>query len=160
MIKADELHEFRPQVRFPNGEGITLSTVQDAITECAANMGIPVAFKSDQVKSGGMFNSTVDDCIILYHPEHEKDYYRFCVRVKHQGKYAFVTINDIGHSKQIGKARVAEFSKEDRKGKDLSYKVGSILSSAVLAAGRNAQKLEEEQMYYQCISDIFDEIVS
>lgn len=32
MIKADELREFRPTVRYQNGEGITLSTVQEAMT--------------------------------------------------------------------------------------------------------------------------------
>ena len=44
MIKIDELREFRPQVRYQNGNGITLITVQDAIKDCAMNMGIPIAF--------------------------------------------------------------------------------------------------------------------
>lgn len=82
MIKADELREFRPVVRYQNGEGITLSTVQEAIKDCAMKMGIPVAFTSDQVKSGGLFNSSVEDCIVMYHPQHERDYFRFCIRVK------------------------------------------------------------------------------
>ena len=30
----------------------------------------------------------------MYHPEHERDYFKFCIRVKRQGTYAFVTIND------------------------------------------------------------------
>ena len=63
MIKIDELREFRPQVRYQNGNGITLITVQDAIKDCAMNMGIPIAFKYDKVKLGGLFNSSVDDCL-------------------------------------------------------------------------------------------------
>ena len=108
MIKADELREFRPVVRYRDGNQITLQTVQEAIKDCAQGMGIPVAFYTDQVKSGGMFNKTIEDCIVLYHPEHQYDYFKICVRV----------------------------------------------------IGRSKSKLEEEQNYYACIIDIFDEIVS
>lgn len=55
MIKADELREFRPVVRYRDGSNITLQTVQEALKDCAQGMGIPVAFYNDQVKSGGMF---------------------------------------------------------------------------------------------------------
>jgi len=160
MIKADELREFRPQVRYPNGEGITLSTVQDAIKDCAMKMGIPVAFRGDQVKSGGLFNSSVEDCIVMYHPEHERDYFKFCIRVKRQGSYAFVMVNDFGQSKQMNKANTAEFMKQDRKGQSMSYKVGSMIGQGLRTLGKSSQKLEEENMYYQCVFDIFDEIVS
>jgi len=160
MIKADELREFRPQVRYQNGEGITLGTVQDAIKDCADKMGIPVAFENDQVKSGGLFNSSVEDCIVMYHPDHRSDYFRFCIRVKRQGVYAFVSINDFGKSSQMAKADRAEFAKADRQGKSMSYKVGSMIGQGLMNIGKSKQKLEEEQMYYQCVFDIFDEIVS
>lgn len=160
MIKADELREFRPQVRYQNGEGITLSTVQEAIKDCAMKLGIPVAFRGDQVKSGGLFNSSVEDCVVMYHPEHERDYFKFCIRVKRQGVYAFVMVNDFGQSKQMNKANTAEFMKQDRKGQSMSYKVGSMIGQGLRTLGKSSQKLEEENMYYQCVFDIFDEIVS
>lgn len=160
MIKADELRDFRPGVRVRDGSSITLESVKSAIEECAQGMGIPVAFYSEQVKAGGFFNSTVEDCIVVYHPDHQNDYFKFCIRVSHQGTYAFVTVNDFGQSKQIGKAAHAEAAKEDRKGKSMSYKVGSMIGSGIATLGRNKQKLEEEQMYYHCISDIFDDLMS
>ena len=160
MIKADELREFRPQVRYQNGEEITLNTVQDAIKDCAMKMGIPVAFRGDQVKSGGLFNSSVEDCLVMYHPEYERDYFKFCIRVKRQGVYAFVSINDFGKSKQMNKAIYAESYKADRKGQPMSYKVGSMIGQGIMTLGRSKAKLEEEQNYYQCVFDIFDEIVS
>ncbi len=159
MIKADELREFRPQVRYQNGEGITLGTVQDAIKDCADKMGIPVVFTNDQVKSGGLFNSSIEDCVVMYHPEHERDYFRFCIRVKRQGVYAFVTINDFGQSKQMNKASYEKNYKENRQGKDMSYKIGSMIGQGIMTLGKNKAKLEEEQMYYQCVFDIFDEII-
>lgn len=160
MIKDTELREFRPTVRYQNGENITLMTVQDAIKDCAMKMGIPVAFSNEQVKSGGLFNSSVEDCLVMYHPEHERDYFRFCIRVKRQGSYAFVSINDFGQSKQMNKAGRTEAYQNDRQGKELSYKIGSMVGQAITTMGKSKAKLEEEQNYYQCIFDIFDEIVS
>jgi hypothetical protein len=160
MIKADELREFRPVVRYKDGNGITLQTVQEALEDCAQNMGIPVAFYDEQVKSGGMFNKTIEDCIVLYHPEHRSDYFKICIRVGRQGNYAFVSANDFGTSKQMKKAGQAEAYKADRKGKSLSYKLGSMAGQAVTSIGKSKSKLEEEQNYYACIVDMFDEIVS
>lgn len=160
MIKADTLREFRPSVRYKDGSGITLQTVQSAIKDAAQGMGIPVAFYAEQVKSGGLFNSSVEDCIVMYHPEHQNDYFKFCIRVGRQGTYAFVSVNDFGQSKQMAKADRAEFAKQDRKGKSMSYKVGSMIGSGIANIGKSKQKLEEEQMYYQCVFDIFDEIIA
>ena len=160
MIKEAELREFRPVIRYQDGEGITLQAVQAAISDCAMELGIPVAFYPDQVKSGGLFNSGKDDCIVMYHPEHEKDYFKFCIRVMREGSYAFVSVNDFGQSKQMGKANAAEYAKQDRAGKPLSYKIGSMIGQAVRTIGSNKAKLAEEDNYYTCIMDIFDEIIS
>ena len=160
MIKADNLRNFRPSVRYKDGNGITLQIVQEAIKDCAQSMGIPVAFYNEQVKSGGLFNSSVEDCIVMYHPEHQNDYFKFCIRVTRQGSYAFVSVNDFGQSKQVTKANRAEFAKQDRKGKTMSYKIGSMIGAGIFNIGKNKQKLDEEQMYYQCVFDIFDEIIA
>lgn len=160
MIKEKDLREFRDMVRYRDGQGITLQTVQDALQDCADKMGIQVAFKSDQVKSGGLLNSSVDDCIVMYHPQHENDYFKFCIRVRKQGLNAYVSVNDFGQSKQMAKAGRAESYQQDRQGKDLSYKIGSVIGQAITTIGSNKAKLEEEKMYYDCIFELFDEIVS
>lgn len=159
MIDTNTLREFRPIIRYKDGQGITLQTVQEAIQTCADNLGIPVGFSENQVKSGTFFNPTFEDCIVMYHPDHRDDYYNFCIRVTYQGTYAFVSVNDFGKSKQMSKADSAEFGKQDRKGKKLSYKIGSRIGQSIATIGMSKQALEEEQMYYQCILDIFDEIL-
>ena len=80
--------------------------------------------------------------------------------MKYEGSYAFISVNDFGQSKQMAKADRAEFAKQDRKGKSMSYKVGSMIGQGIANIGKNKQKLEEEQMYYQCVFDIFDEIIA
>gem|GEM_PF-3687889 len=42
----------------------------------------------------------------------------------------------------------------------MSYIVGSMLGQAIRTIGSNKEQLENETNYYQCLSDIFDEIVS
>lgn len=160
MIKVDELREFRPGVRCKDGDGVTLQGIQTVLQEEAQNMGIPVAFRSDEVKSGGFLNTSLEDCLVMYHPEHPDDYFKICFRVAHQGHYAFISINDFGQSKQVSKANRAEFAKQDRRGKTMSYKVGSMLSQGIMNIGMNKQKLEEEQMYYSCLCDLLDEVFS
>lgn len=160
MIKADELREFRPVIRYKDGNGITLTVVQDAIKRRAEEMGVPVAFGVDQVKSGGIFNRTIEECIVLYHPEHRTDYYNICIRVKHQGNNVFVSAMDFGTSRQMKKEDLSKMYKADRRGKSISYKVGSMIGQGVRTIGRSKSKLEEEQNYYACIVDILDEIVS
>lgn len=160
MIKSDTLREFRPSVRYKDGRSITLQTVQNALQDAAKSLGIPVAFYADQVKSGGLLNSSVEDCIVMYHPEHESDYFKFCIRIGRQGTYALVLVNDFGKSKQMNKAAYVENYKADRRGKEMGYQIGSIIGQSLMTVGRSKKKLEDEKMYYQCVFDIFDEIIS
>lgn len=133
MIKVNELRKHEDKsVRYQNGDGITLEAIKRRITLIAERHAIPVAFLNDQVKFGGLFNSSVEDCLVVYHPDHRNDYIKFCILVTRQGRYAFVEVNEFGHSKQLYKAAYATL-------------------------GRSERKLQEEQMYYACILDVFDE---
>lgn len=158
-IKDKDLRDLRPQVRYKDGESITLEVVQEALRNACANYGIPVAFNPGEVKSGGLFSGTTEECFVVFHPEHSSDYCKIAVRVRHQGTYAFVAVNDFGVSKQMKKAAYAEGYKQDRQGKSMSYKVGSMIGQSIATLGKNQQKLEEEQNWYQMICDIFDEII-
>ena len=60
----------------------------------------------------------------------------------------------------MNKADRVEAYKEDRRGKSMSYKVGSIIGQGISSIGKSKQKLEEEQNYYNCISDILDDVIS
>ncbi len=160
MLKADQLREFRPTYRYQNGDDINLQTIQVALKDTAQKYGIPVSFSSDKVKSGGLFNSEVEDCLVLYHPEHPSDYFRFAIRVKRQGVMAFVTVNDYGNSSQMAKYARSEANKEARKGQSLSFKLGNAVSSGLMNMGKNRSKLEQEQMYYDALIAIFDEMIS
>ena len=160
MVRADDLRDFRPQVRYENAEGLNLGTLQHAIRLYAEKLAIPVAFRDDQVKSGGIFSPTIDDCVVMYHPDHENDYFKFCFRIRTQGIYTFVIVNDFGQSKQLRKQDAIEFGRQDREGKELSYQIGSYAAQIFFSLGKNKQKLEDELRYYQVVTQIIDEIIS
>lgn len=54
----------------------------------------------------------------------------------------------------------SEYAKQDRQGKSLSYKIGSVIGSTVRNLGKNRQKLEEEQRYYDSIQHVLDQVIS
>lgn len=160
MLKSDDLREFRPVYKYQDGSSVTLKAIQTALTEQANTVGLPIAFYDDQVKSGGLFNKLIEDCIVLYHPEHKNDYFKFAIRVQRQGNLAFVYVNDFGKSSQMAKAQIAESYKNDRQGQRMSYKVGSLVGQALTTIGRSKTKLEAEQNYYYALEEILDQVIS
>jgi len=160
MIKIDELREFRPTYQYENGENINLEAVKAALTETAEENGIAIAFYEDQVKSGGIFNRVIEDCLVMYHPEHRYDYFTFCIRVQREGPLTLIAVNDFGSSKQMDKFARAENARLDRQGKDLSYQIGSLIGSGLRNIGKSKQKLEEEQNYYAAVEYLLDQVIS
>lgn len=163
MIKEKDLREMRPNVRYADGQNITLGTLQTVLQNAANENGIDVAFYTDEVKCGGLIGGSVEPCLVLYHPQHEKDYFKLCIRVKHQGNYAFVSVHDFGVSTQMGNEGSKENLKNIMKSGSGAEKAGALLGAGLrlmFKGGANKQKLEEEQMWYTVVSDIFDQLLS
>ena len=158
MIKTTELREFYPVVRYQEGNGISLQAIAGAIQHAADQKQIPVAFYSDRVKSGNPLAPNFEDCLVLYHPDHRTDYYKICIRVSYQGSYAFVKLMDFGNSAQGSKFDREEAMKQDRRGKSVSYKIGSLVSQKLITLGKSQAKYDAENTYYVCLHDIFDEV--
>lgn len=161
MIKEKELREMRQPVRYKDGQNITLTTLQEALQYKAQENGIPVAFYADQIKSGGMLGGSTEECAVMYHPEHKEDYFKIAIIVKHQGNYAFVTINDFGKSTLLGNEGSKQHLKDTFKQGSGAEKVGALVGAGIrriAKGGANKQKLEQEQMWYTIVSDIFDEL--
>lgn len=186
MIREKDIYELRPQVRYQKGQSITLSAVKSAIDRYARENGIPIAFESEQIKSGELIGGRVLDAVLLYHPSHKKDYFNFVFTVEHQASYAFVSVYGYGESRQIKKQDACDAAKAGvtavgknalhgiLNGDDsicgvftgawgmakgtvgLAKSIGKGLSSI----GKSKDKLVEEQNWYTIVSDIFDEIIT
>lgn len=170
MIKEKEMVEIRDKVRFQDGSSITHKTIQDALSDAAKAHGIPIAFSYDQIKYGGMIGGSTVDCTVVYHPQHEKDYFKLAVRLTHQGNYAFVSVFSFGVSRLMGNEDAHENMINDLKAgfknhdsKSIGGAVGSVLGAGirrVIKGGRDTQALDEEKNWYAMVGDLFDEIVS
>ena len=164
MIKEKELREGR-QIRFRNGDNISFETVQEGLADLADQNAIKIAFYKDQVKFGNLFSSSIEDCIVLHHPEHRNDYICTVMRVTYQGKYAFLNLNDYGQSKMAVKVYAAtegrKEAKEERRGLPMSERIGAAIGAGivngVMSIGANKKKFEEEQNWYTIVDDIINE---
>ena len=136
--------EWMPQVRWPNGDNVNLVTVRDAIQNQADENGIPVAFRDDTLKVGGLLSSQREDILIMYNPQHENDYLRFAIRVMHQGKYAFMHVYNLGGSKNFRDGNKAA--------------AGSKIAVIGNLVGGHRQKLEAEENYYTILRDCLQNV--
>ena len=69
-------------------------------------------------------------------------------------------MNDFGSGKQMDQFARADYAKQDRHGKAMPYKTGSMIGSGIRNIGKNKQKLEAEQNYYDAIRHIPDRVIS
>ena len=141
--EKDLITEWIPQVRFPDGNNVNLMTVREAIQNEADENGIPVAFREDQIKVGGLFNKQIEDILVMYNPAHENDYLKFVIRVQHMGKYAFMHVYNMGGSKNYRNHNVAA----------AGGAIGAITKIGGLIGGANA-KLQAEEQYYTILADV------
>lgn len=147
----NEQYRFVPRVRFPNGEGVNLVVLQERLQdECDSN-GIPVAFRSDTLKTGGLFSKQAEEILILYNPEHSADYLQFLIRITHQGKYAFMDVFKVGGSKNFARENNAHDSNGG--GFAVAQGIFNKLSG-------HSQKLQEEENFYTILSDCLQNIIS
>lgn len=146
---ANDLNEdyrFINRIRFPDGNGINLVSLQERLQdECDSN-GIPVAFRSDVLKTGSIFNKQTEEVLVLYNTQHPSDYLQFLIRVTHQGKYAFLDVFKYGSSKNFRNYNKAA-----------SGSVGRGILNKLTGADA---KLQEEENFYTILTDCFENIVS
>lgn len=146
-----EDYRFINRLRFRDGSGVNLVSLQEALQdECDAN-GIPVAFRSDILKTGGLLNKQTEEVLVLYNTEHPKDYLQFMIRVTHQGRYAFLDVFKVGGSKN--------FARNYRATGGLGTGAAVVQGAFNLLSGHK-QKLQEEENFYTILTDCFESVVA
>lgn len=160
LFREKDLINLR-QVRYRDGEGVSLETLQFMLAKAANAYDIPIEFDTNQIKYGGLINSKTLDCLMLYHPEHPGDYNSFLFTITIQGKYAFVSIylNKVSTLEFVEeiKGDIRNFSSLNSYGKGFAVAglVGATLTGK-LFHGKN--KYEDEQNWYTMVKDIFDDV--
>lgn len=157
MLTEKDMADFHATIYFDNESNSTsLNDIKIRLEQTAENVGIPLAFSHGKITTYKVFCKTIHDCIILYHPDHKRDYYNFCVYLSRQDNRIFIHIKMFGRSKQFNKHARSEQAKADRLGKELAYQLGSMLGSCLYNIGKSTRKLEEEQEYYSALDQVFE----
>ncbi|MDG3061962.1 hypothetical protein KTT66_02755 [Lacticaseibacillus casei] len=98
MIKENQLRQQLVRFKFHDSKGgLSLSSVQNALAANASAAQLPVAFATDELKTGGLFGSS-ESCLLMYHPEHPNDYFYYVFKMEKQAAFAFVTAYQAGQS--------------------------------------------------------------
>lgn len=163
MIKEKDLQEIR---RYKDRQDISLQTIQNALGGVAQQSSIPIAFYIEQLKGNGFLSGT-ENCLVLYHPEHQKDYFSIAIRVKDQEVSAGILgVSKLMKSEAVRK-QVNAVAKEGINYRGYNPLQNAVAGASFVAAGvagvrhlANKGKLEEEQQWYTSICGIFDEIFS
>lgn len=177
MLKEKDLQELQPQKQLKGTQGMTLSDFQNKLKACASENEIPIAFAWDQVKYGGLLGSAVD-CLVVYHPEHQKDYFSIAVTMRTQGNYCSISTSTFGTSKLMKadamRKAVLSTAKEGWNNAgtgDLNILNHAASGAAFVGAGivglrhlvkgnSDKLKMEEEQQWYSIICDLINEATS
>ncbi len=151
VVKFDECTETLQPIRFNDGEEVTLQLVKQILQEKFDSHGISVDIQNDQLKSGGLFSSTMEDCLTITNSEHRNNYYRYLILLKRQGSFAFLNFFIFGSSKQINNLSNAEILMQGKSG------VGGWIMKGIANIGVNQSKVHEEQLYYESVASIIKE---
>lgn len=153
MIKRNELKPSeKPAFRYGGDDSkiLSIGVIQQLLRQKNEEAyGLPINISTEQVKSGGLFNSTVEDCVIITNKEHPSDYFTYCLMLQKQGKMAYLSSWYYGSSTLTGKAHQAEA----RKGS-----LGGMLLNAV--AGVNQSAYDAEYQYYDMLDSLISEAFS
>lgn len=142
--------DFPEQIRLKNVGNLTLSGLKDALEEKIGEYGIRVQVSFDQVQSGGLLKKQYEDCICIVNPEHQTDYFKFCIRLQKTGTMGFVYVNYYGESKLTGQKNQEESRKNS----------GSLAKMALGAIFKaDQQALDAEYNYYTVIQDALRELL-
>lgn len=161
-------------LRIQDGSSITFDSIKKMVSELAVTRLIPIEFKNDEITSG-LLGSNIEHCLVIYHPQHESNYFYYTVRLSYQGTYAFVRIDiagySVNHQNQYAKQDAKTIAGDIFKGRrSAAENVGQVAGHAIgslLRMGKNLivnsqsgskSTIEEENQWYTMMEDLFNEL--
>lgn len=102
MIEIQQLRELHPVYCYtPKGDTVTFESIRNLIEKDANKHSVPVAFAFDEITSGDVFAPIIEDCLVVYHPEHRYDYINIVFRIRREGDTAYISKSEYGTSTRV-----------------------------------------------------------
>lgn len=159
MVKMESQHRIDRRI----SREIPLANLKYALEQACSQDSLPALVTFDKTKDGGLFAPELD-CVVLSHPNHQKDYHYFVLYQHEQDGAWYISISPGGQSKNsraIVRANV--FQQQQQQNNHNSYQSGDnqfIPSTSGLArkiTGWEKEKAEKnmvaEQAYYDRVFD-------
>ena len=145
MIKAEILKDTGKGWRV-NGE-ITLYMIGERL-QIMNNQeyGAPIRIYGEQIKSGGLLNSSIENCLVIENMMCPKDYFKFCITTRRQGRQTLIPMYYYGWSALTGRAHQVE---ENRR----SGSLGGLIINALIGVNQAAYNAEYD--YYEMVNEMF-----
>lgn len=159
MLKEKDVEDFMGPIRIedPNNE-VTVQSMSQSLAMAAQSHNLPVSLDTDQLKAGGLFSKETFDGVVVSHPEHKKDYYKFFIYTTRQGNTAFVNVKIFGSSKQLDKeGRLQAAKAYSAQQTQMSAKIGVAIGAGLRNLGHSKQKAAAEHQYYDVLQDVIAE---
>jgi len=142
MILVSELHELHPIYCYcPKGDTVTFASIKNLLVKTAKQAGVPVAFAFDEIKSEKSGDIIIEDCLIVYHPEHRHDYFNIVFRIRREGDTAYISKNEYGKSRLLSNT-------------ENIFDTNDFYNSTEHGAYEDKER-EREKQYYLALHSIF-----
>lgn len=125
----------------PKGDTVTFEAIKREISKVAKAYGVPIAFAFDEIVSETCGKITVEDCLVVYNPEHVDDYFKIVFRIRRDNNIAYISKSEYGTSKRMNCAHAFWSNNEDE--------------SSVSIDGTCDEEFHAEKNYYRALKIIF-----
>lgn len=181
---VDQLAPYSDPIRFTNAQQATLEQLKEAFKAKREEYGLNALIRVTTVNEGGFRNRPVCECLTIFHPDHEYDYYNFVVTRHAQGNTAVFQVYTAGDSTNLNREAFSQNPRVfDGTGSrnamggilrggafGVGAAVGSVAGSALSAGIRGIAKgvnamlrdpmaLMQEQDWYDLASSILQELL-
>lgn len=173
MFKEKDLVQYQNPLRHNDGAAVTLAVIRSLLEEKANEYQIQMEFYMDQIKTGGLLSSGAIDCLVLCHPIHKNNYYKWVIHIKRQGTMAFIYVDTCGTSKNSLKLNMRGGAGNALKdawknagkpgnwspGMTLVGGAGKALLGGLSSLGGSKAKAQEEELWYGAVAGIISEVI-
>ncbi len=182
-VNYKKLVEHYGPIRFMDGEYVTYDAIKERIEKLVEDYGIEATLAMGDVNYG-LFSGT-KEALMLVHPKHVDDYYKFCIIITPAGKTCNVEVFSYGKSRQMSAEAFAQNTKIFD-GSGVMGTAAGILRGGAVGAGfaigsaavgiakagakgiakginalmRDPGALEEEKAWYDIVNEIIATVIS
>lgn len=150
---------------------ITLEDMALAFMHQAKTQEVPLSWKLGEITDGALNNlmgGSITPCLILFHPLHEKDYFKLAVTQERMGKHNLVQIYSFGKSTQLNIEADKGTRLIDTGGYRGSAAVGHAIGRGLVvgirklnnAMNQDSHALSQEKLWYSLVYELVAEVMA